>query len=98
MTRERLRVLLIDDQPAVVEALGVLFDLHDLPTVAATGPDEALEIARSEALGAVVQDMNFGPGETGGEAGARLFRALREEQPGVPVVLTRPQMAFSVEK
>ena len=87
MTGERLKVLIVDDQPAVLQALEVLFRLHDMPTVSAAGPAEALAAARRERLGAVVQDMNFGPGETAGEAGARLFRSLREEQPGLPVVL-----------
>ena len=87
MTDERLKVLIVDDQPAVVQALEVLFELHGLPTVAAAGPAEALPVARRERLGVVVQDMNFDPGETSGEAGARLFRALREQQPGLPVVL-----------
>lgn len=87
MTGEPLKVLIVDDQPAVVQALEVLFGLHDIPTVSAPGPREALSVARRERLGAVVQDMNFGPDETGGEAGARLFRALREEQPDLPVVL-----------
>lgn len=87
MTGEPLKVLIVDDQPAVVQALEVLFGLHDLPTVAANGPREALSVARRERLGAVVQDMNFGPDETAGEAGARLFRALRDEQPELPVVL-----------
>ena len=87
MSPEALKILIVDDQPAVVRALEVLFDLHDIPTVTAANPEEALAIAREEHLGVVVQDMNFSGRETSGEEGAALFRALREAQPGLPIVL-----------
>jgi len=87
MPDEPLRVLIVDDQPAVVGALGVLFDLHDIPWVGAASPDEALAVASRETLGAVVQDMNFAPDETSGEAGVELFHALREADPDLPVFL-----------
>ena len=35
------RVLIVDDQPAVVQALKVLFDIHDIPHLAASTPVEA---------------------------------------------------------
>jgi DNA-binding NtrC family response regulator len=84
---ERLRVLIVDDQPPVVKALSVLFDLNDLPHVVATTPEAALEVARAEPLAAVVQDMNFQPHETSGEGGVALFRRLREIDPALPVFL-----------
>ena len=87
MTGRPLRVLVVDDQEAVVRALEVLLDLHGIPTVATSSAEEALAVARRERLGAVVQDMNFSASETSGEEGAALFRALREIQPGLPVVL-----------
>ena len=87
MTDDPLRVLVVDDQRAVVDALGVLFDLEEIPWVSASDPDEALEIASSETLGAVVQDMNFEPDETSGARGVELFRRMREEDPDLPVVL-----------
>ncbi|HEV8631356.1 MAG TPA: sigma-54 dependent transcriptional regulator [Thermoanaerobaculia bacterium] len=84
---DRLRVLIVEDQPAVARALSVLFDLHDIEHVVAAAPDEALRIAAREVLGAVVQDMNFVPSETSGRAGVELFRRLRERDPGVPIFL-----------
>ncbi len=84
---EPLRVLIVDDQLAVARALAVLFDLHDLPSVVAAGPREALAIAEGEVLGAVVQDMNFAPNETSGRAGVELFRQLRERDPALPIFL-----------
>src|SRR5688500_19501970 len=85
--RERLRVLIVDDQPPVVKALSVLLDLNDLPHAIANTPDEALAVARAEPLAAVVQDMNFRPNETSGEAGAGRFRPLRLLDPRLPLFL-----------
>ena len=81
------KVLVIDDQPAVLDALQLLFDIHDIPCVTASTPEEALRLVDSEAIGAVVQDMNFDPGETGGEAGVALFRRLKAARPELPILL-----------
>lgn len=86
MTGAGLRVLVVDDQEAVVRALGILLDLNDIPHVAASSPAEALAIAERETLGAVVQDMNFARNETSGAAGVALFEALHELQPGLPIL------------
>ncbi|MEJ2085147.1 MAG: sigma-54 dependent transcriptional regulator [Acidobacteriota bacterium] len=80
-------VLIVDDQPAIVRALELLFDLHDLPSLSASSPEEAIDVARRHELGAVIQDMNFARNETSGEAGVDLFGTLREECPEVPILL-----------
>ncbi len=82
-----LRVLIVDDQAAVVTALQVLLDIHDINHVAASTPSQALEIASTESLGAVIQDMNFSPNETSGREGVELFRALRRADPSLPILL-----------
>jgi DNA-binding NtrC family response regulator len=84
---EQLRVLVVDDQPAVVTALGVLFDLHDIPNCGAATPAEACRVAAGETLGAVVMDMNFAPHVTSGEEGVELFHSLREIDPDLPIVV-----------
>ncbi len=83
----KLPVLVVDDQPAVVQALRVLLELHEIPVRSAASPEEARQVAATETLGGVLQDMNFGPSETSGEEGRALFHALQEIQPEVPVVL-----------
>jgi DNA-binding NtrC family response regulator len=80
-------VLVVDDQPAVVTALGVLFDLHDIPNCGAASPAEACRVAAGETLGAVVMDMNFAPHVTSGEEGVELFNSLREIDPDLPIVV-----------
>ena len=82
-----LQILIVDDQPAVRGALSLLFDVHGLPALSASGPDEALALIRSENIGVVIQDMNFGEGETSGQGGLALFRAIRALDPDLPVLL-----------
>jgi DNA-binding NtrC family response regulator len=87
MAVQRLKVLIIDDEPAVVHALEVLFDVHDIPCVGVDSPDRAMELLTEKEIGVVVQDMNFGADKTSGEEGIRLFRRIRESHPGLPILL-----------
>jgi DNA-binding NtrC family response regulator len=87
MDPDRLSVLVVDDEPSVVHALSVLFDIHQLPTVSASSPDEAMQRIDEANVGVVVQDMNFGDDKTSGEQGVRLFRRIRQAEPDLPVVL-----------
>ncbi|KAA2284302.1 sigma-54-dependent transcriptional regulator [Arenimonas fontis] len=80
-------VLVIDDNPAVATALEVLFSLHELRTLHAATPEEGLARLRQEPVDLVIQDMNFSADTTSGEEGEALFRAIRAEHPGLPVVL-----------
>ena len=82
-----LKVLIVDDQPAVRTALETLFSMHDLPTLSATSPAQALDLIAAEDVGAVVHDMNFTANATTGEEGVKLFRSIRELDPGMPVVM-----------
>lgn len=82
-----LKVLIIDDQPAVRTALETLFDVHGLEAVSVSSPDEGLHLLATEDIGAVVQDMNFTQENTDGAEGARLFRTIRELDPDMPVLL-----------
>ncbi len=87
MNASPLKVLIVDDHNAVVESLRILLEVHGLEAVCTTDPDEACRIAASQALGAVIQDMNFEPNETSGDAGVALFRSLREIDEKLPVLL-----------
>ena len=82
-----LRVLIIDDQPAVRTALETLFEVHGLPAVSVSTPDEALQLLATEDIGAVVQDMNFSQENTDGAEGTRLFRSIRDLDPDMPVLV-----------
>ncbi len=85
-----LKVLLVEDQPAVVTALQVLFEIRGVDSVTARDPAEALRLLEADAsrsIGLVIQDMNFRPGATNGEEGVALFREIRRRDPGLPVLL-----------
>src|SRR6185369_6360758 len=82
-----LKVLIVDDQPAVRSALETLFELNDLPAVPVSTPEEALNLLATEDIGVVVQDMNFTQEQTSGAEGTRLYRSIRELDPDMPVLL-----------
>ena len=80
-------VLVIDDNPAVITALDVLFSLREIRTLRAASPHEGLAVLERERVDLVVQDMNFRADTTSGEEGVALFRAMRERFPDLPVIL-----------
>lgn len=81
------RVLIIDDNPGVTEALSLLFSLHDIEAVTASSPEAGLEALLRERVDLVIADMNFSADTTSGAEGAALFRAIRERNPDLPVIL-----------
>jgi DNA-binding NtrC family response regulator len=82
-----LKILVVDDQPAVCAALELLFDVHGLETLTARTPEQALELVRSEDLGVVLQDMNFHRDATSGEEGEALLGSIKQLDPDLPVLL-----------
>ncbi|GGA08570.1 sigma-54-dependent transcriptional regulator [Dyella caseinilytica] len=80
-------VLIIDDNPAVGEALSLLLSLHDIRPLVALTPDEGLETLGRDPVDVVIQDMNFTADTTSGEEGVDLFRAIRERHADLPVIL-----------
>jgi DNA-binding NtrC family response regulator len=80
-------VLVIDDNPAVAQALSLLFGLHEIRTIAAVTPEQGLALLARERVDLVIADMNFSADTTSGDEGTALFRALRVNQPDLPVIL-----------
>jgi DNA-binding NtrC family response regulator len=80
-------VLVIDDNPAVAQALSLLFGLHDIRTLTAATPQKGVAALLHERVDLVIADMNFSADTTSGEEGAALFRAIRAQQTDLPVVL-----------
>jgi DNA-binding NtrC family response regulator len=97
-----LKVLVVDDQASVRTALEVLFDVHDIPVIVASTPEEALDIVANEDVGLVIQDMNFRREATSGVEGVELMRAIRGLDPDLPIVLmtafTSLEMAVQLVK
>ncbi|HET6632107.1 MAG TPA: sigma-54 dependent transcriptional regulator [Rhodanobacteraceae bacterium] len=80
-------VLIIDDNPAVNEALSLLLSLHEIRPLVASTPGDGLAALARERVDVVVQDMNFSADTTSGEEGVTLFRAIRAQHPDLPVIL-----------
>jgi DNA-binding NtrC family response regulator len=80
-------ILVVDDNPAVVTALDVLFGLREIRTLSAYTPSDGLAMLDREHVDLVVQDMNFSADTTSGEEGVALFRAIRDRHPDLPVIL-----------
>jgi len=80
-------VLIIDDSPAVVEALRMMFDLHDIRTLSAHSPEAGLALLEAQPVDLVIADMNFRSDTTSGAEGERLFGEVRARHADLPVIL-----------
>ena len=80
-------VLVIDDNPAVGTALGMLFGLHDISTLTAASPAAGLASLGEHSVDLVIADMNFSADTTSGQEGVALFRDIRARHPDLPVIL-----------
>lgn len=80
-------LLIIDDNPGVCEALSLLFSLHDIRAITALSPEAGLEQLTQTPVDLVIADMNFAADTTSGAEGTALFRAIRERNPDLPVIL-----------
>jgi len=96
------RILIIDDNPAVGQALSLLLSLHDIQAEVALTPGDGLAALDRGPVDVVIQDMNFSADTTSGAEGVALFRAIRERQPDLPVILltawTRLEAAVELVK
>ena len=82
-----MKVLVVEDHPAVAKALRILFDTNDIPCVTTSDPHRAMQLVERGEVGLVLQDMNFTPGATSGDEGMALFRRIRASDPRMPVLL-----------
>ncbi|MDX1570834.1 MAG: sigma-54 dependent transcriptional regulator [Xanthomonadales bacterium] len=81
------KLLIIDDNEGVRDALELLFDVNGLDVATAADPEAGVEIVRTGTIDLVIQDMNFSSDTTSGEEGVALFRELRELDPDLPIIL-----------
>lgn len=81
------KILIVDDNTAVLEALSLLLEIHGYQIVTATSPKEALQIVNYQSIALVIQDMNFSADTTSGEEGRVLFSDLRSLNPLLPIIL-----------
>lgn len=80
------KILVVDDQPDVREALQLLLKGAGYSIATAASPEEALAAAASDEYDLIVVDMNFARDTTSGEEGLRLLDNLHARRRNVPIV------------
>jgi DNA-binding NtrC family response regulator len=81
------RILVVDDNPDVLDALDLLLSLHHHQVISASSAKEALLAVAHRKIDMVIQDMNFSHDLTSGNEGKSLFYQLQQQHPTLPIVL-----------
>ncbi|MDT7806523.1 MAG: hypothetical protein QOJ70_336 [Acidobacteriota bacterium] len=81
------RVLIADDQPAVIEALRLLLKGEGFETRAVASPADAAEALARQSVDVALIDLNYTRDTTSGEEGLDLLARVREIDPTLPVVV-----------
>ncbi|NQZ23209.1 MAG: sigma-54-dependent Fis family transcriptional regulator [Colwellia sp.] len=96
------KILIVDDNPSVCQALELLLELHDLPSISCNSPKEAITAVMHQRISLVILDMNFSQDTTSGEEGKDTFYQLRQINPDLPIILitawTHLSMAIELVK
>jgi sigma-B regulation protein RsbU (phosphoserine phosphatase) len=80
------KILVVDDQPDVREALRLLLKGAGFAIDTAATPAEALAAAAHSAYDLILADMNFTWDTTSGQEGLRLVDSLRAERPDAAII------------
>ena len=81
------KILVVDDNADILDALDMLLGLHDHQVVTASSKLDAVNAVSRQSIDLVIQDMNFSYSQTSGEEGKALFYELQRIQPGLPTIL-----------
>ncbi len=81
------QILIVDDNPDILEALELLLILHGYSVLLADNEKQALMAVSNKQVDLVIQDMNFSQGITSGREGESLFKSLRELNKDLPIIL-----------
>jgi len=79
---ERLRILIVDDESELVQALVERLTLRRIQARGVTSGEEAMELIRSEPFDVALLDVKMP-----GLGGLELAKRIRAERPGLQVVL-----------
>ncbi|TPE59432.1 response regulator [Sandaracinobacter neustonicus] len=88
-----LRVLCVDDDPAVLEALGAALSAHGHEPLLAATALEAMALARSHRPAAAILDYQLGDGPDG----LTLARQLRRRDPAMPIAMVTASAATGLD-
>ena len=82
-----LKLLVIDDNQPICQALQTLFALQGYQVHCASEPAQAWQLLARENIDLILQDMNFSAGQMHGDQGKALFYKFRQHYPELPIVL-----------
>lgn len=91
MKAQPARVLVIDDDPGVLEALTLLLEMEGFDVVEAESGAVAVAAARGDAFDVAITDLRM-PGMSGTET----LAALRQIDPSLPVIIASGFLAEGV--
>ena len=80
-------ILIIDDDDDILAAGRILLRRHVEEVVTCRNPERIPDLLARHDFDVVLLDMNFGPGESGGEQGLAWLRQILEIDPHVVVVM-----------
>jgi two-component system OmpR family response regulator len=78
----KTKILCVDDEAEWRRMVGIFLKLAGFEVLAAQDGTEAMQLAETEPVGAVILDVNLG-----GEDGAELIGFLKANDPDVPIIL-----------
>ncbi|WP_042144307.1 MULTISPECIES: sigma-54 dependent transcriptional regulator [unclassified Pseudoalteromonas] len=81
------RILVVDDNPDILDALDLLLGLYDYEVNTAITIKKALMAVSHQKIDLVIQDMNFTDGTTSGDEGKNLFYDIKHINPNIPIIL-----------
>lgn len=82
--KERKRILLVDDEQGVRDAIKMLLQIDEYEVVEAENGERALALFNQEPFSIVLTDFRMGQGRmTGGD----LATAIKEKAPAMPLIL-----------
>lgn len=81
------RILVVDDNPDILDALDLLLSLHNYQVTAVSSVKDALLALQNQRIDLIIQDMNFSQGTTSGAEGKSLFYQFKEQSPQTPIIV-----------
>src|SRR5262245_49245878 len=81
------RTLIADDQPDVLEALGLLLKGEGFQTEAVTSPAAVLDAIKSNNFDLLLMDLNYARDTTSGQEGLDLLTHVQEIDSSLPIVV-----------
>ncbi len=81
------KILIADDQPDVLLALGFLLKGAGSQTVPASSPAAVLEAVSKQPFDAVIMDLNYTRDTTSGQEGLELVSRLQQVAPNLPIIV-----------